>query len=329
MRVLVLGGTRFIGRAIVHELLAHGHEVLLVHRGDHEDPSLTTIPHLHCNRRELARERSVLDAYAPEGVVDTCAMTGPDAEAVLALLATGVRRVALSSVDVYRAFGSVVEETETDLVPIDEDSPLREKALPPRPVASLRGWDYDPGAYEKLQVEAAYRRVGGVALRLPAVFGEHDYQRREEPVLRRVRHGRPVPVGPGTFLWSMGYVGDIAQGVRLALEATGVEGEVFNLCERRTPTVLQRFRRIAEAAGARVEFVPVPEGQLPDDLQVTRSMAQHVLVDASKARRVLRWRESDPDEALRRSVCWHLAHPPEEPDPGFEADDRALAARAW
>jgi nucleoside-diphosphate-sugar epimerase len=32
MRVMVLGGTRFIGAAIVEELHGHGHELLLVHR---------------------------------------------------------------------------------------------------------------------------------------------------------------------------------------------------------------------------------------------------------------------------------------------------------
>jgi len=33
VRVIVLGGTRFIGRAIVEELAAAGHDLLIVHRG--------------------------------------------------------------------------------------------------------------------------------------------------------------------------------------------------------------------------------------------------------------------------------------------------------
>jgi len=40
MRVMVLGGTRFIGAAIVEELAAHGHELLIVHRGEHEPAEL-------------------------------------------------------------------------------------------------------------------------------------------------------------------------------------------------------------------------------------------------------------------------------------------------
>ena len=36
MNVLVIGGTRFIGRAIVEELLQRGHTVTVYHRGWHE-----------------------------------------------------------------------------------------------------------------------------------------------------------------------------------------------------------------------------------------------------------------------------------------------------
>jgi hypothetical protein len=40
---------------------------------------------------------------------------------------------------------------------------------------------------------------------------------------------------------------------------------------------------------------------------------------------VLGWHPGDPEESIRRSVAWHLAHPPAEPDPGFSGDDAALA----
>jgi hypothetical protein len=49
-------------------------------------------------------------------------------------------------------------------------------------------------------------------------------------------------------------------------------------------------------------------------------------VDSSKARDLLGWTETDPHEALVRSVAWHLANPPEDASGDFAADDRALAA---
>ena len=50
---------------------------------------------------------------------------------------------------------------------------------------------------------------------------------------------------------------------------------------------------------------------------------------SSKARDLLGWTETDPHEALQRSVAWHLANPPQQgadADADFSADDRALAA---
>jgi hypothetical protein len=49
-------------------------------------------------------------------------------------------------------------------------------------------------------------------------------------------------------------------------------------------------------------------------------------VGSSKARDLLGWTETDPHEAVARSVAWHLANPPQDADVDFGADDRALAA---
>jgi hypothetical protein len=72
--------------------------------------------------------------------------------------------------------------------------------------------------------------------------------------------------------------------------------------------------------------VRVNDAVLPPDLQNTASIAQHLLANATKAARVLGWTHADPSAGLARSVRWHLANPPAEPDPGFEPDDRALAS---
>ena len=41
---------------------------------------------------------------------------------------------------------------------------------------------------------------------------------------------------------------------------------------------------------------------------------------------VLGWRPTDPAKTIPRSVRWHLAHPPADPDQDFSPDDCALAA---
>jgi nucleoside-diphosphate-sugar epimerase len=313
VRIVVLGGTRFIGLAIVEELLAHGHDVTVVHRGRSEPDELAAITHVHADRMELPP----LDGF--DACVDTSAMTRAHAEAAVRALAAVPRAVVLSSMDVYRAFGSLHDGVETDPVPLTESSPVREKRYPYR--GATEGMD----DYEKLDVEETYLARSGTVLRLPMVHGERDGQRREEPVLRRVRAGRDrIPVGPGTWLTCRGYVRDIASGVRLAVERDS-KGEIFNLCESPTFTVAGWMRAILGIAGSDAELVPVPEDVVPDDLGLTKTIRQHILTDASKAKTALGWTHGDPDDTLRASVEWHLEHPPENASEDFAPDDAALA----
>ena len=327
MRVMVLGGTRFIGAAIVEELHGHGHELLLVHRGEHEpDGAAAVADHLHADRRDLPHLRGAVADFDPEAMVDTCAMSAADAETALAAVGDGTRLLVLSSMDVYRAFGAMLAGAETDALPLDETAPVRPERYPYRghPQLGDQPWAHH---YDKLDVEAAYLPRQATVCRLPMVYGERDYQRREEPLLRRVRAGRPrVPVGAGSWLFTRGYVRDIATGVRLALESDATIAEVLNLGESRTWTMGLWARHVLEAAGSTAELVRVPDVLLPDDLKALGTTPQHLLVDSSKARDLLGWTETDPHQALERSVAWHLANPPQDAGGDFSGDDRALAA---
>ena len=106
MRILVIGGTQFIGPVVVGNLLAAGHEVTVFHRGETEAATLPMVPHLHGDRHRLADYASEFARIAPEVVLDMVAYIERDALAVMETF-TGIARrvVALSSLDVYRAFG--------------------------------------------------------------------------------------------------------------------------------------------------------------------------------------------------------------------------------
>ena len=320
MRVIVIGGTRFIGRATVEELVAHGHAVLVVHRGETEPPDFVSVEHLHISRAALPDARSRLAEFRADAVLDAIALTRADAETALAALPAGIHKVVLSSVDVYRAYTALMTDTESDPLPLNEDSPVRTERYP------YRGQRADMHDYDKLDVEELYLAAGGTGIRLPMVYGPHDRQRREEFILRRVRAGRRrIPFGAGQWLRCAGSVTSMAAGIRLALEQPAVAaGQIFNLADRQTPTIRLWAQHILQAAQFEAELVRVPDSVLPDDLRSTGTVSQHLLADASKARHVLGWEPADPQAGLRRSVEWHLAHPPDEPDPGFEADDRAL-----
>jgi nucleoside-diphosphate-sugar epimerase len=320
VRILLLGGTRFVGRHIAAELAAAGHDLCLAHRGESEPGDLPAAEHAHVDRRHAAALRDVMAGFGPEAVIDCFALTRLDAETALAAAPPSARLLVLSSMDVYRAYSALRRGGEGDPVPLDESSPVRTERYPYR--GKLAGFD----DYEKLDVEEAYLGRGATVCRLPMTYGEHDYQRREEFILRRVRAARPrIPFGAGNWLWSRGYAGDIARGVRLALETDAAAGQVLNLCESRTASIELWARQILHAAGAVAELVRVPDSALPEDLQLTAGVGQHILADPSRARSLLGWDPGDPIAGIRRSVAWHLAHPPPDSEAGFDADDRALA----
>jgi nucleoside-diphosphate-sugar epimerase len=125
VRVIVLGGTWFVGRAITEALTSAGHSVLIVHRGISEPPDLPRVQHLHAERSIWPAHRAAFAAFQADAAVDVSAGNAAGAHAALSALPPGTRLVALSSVEVYRAYEAVRNGTQTDAVPLTEESPLR------------------------------------------------------------------------------------------------------------------------------------------------------------------------------------------------------------
>ncbi|HEY5990758.1 MAG TPA: NAD-dependent epimerase/dehydratase family protein [Streptosporangiaceae bacterium] len=322
MRVVVLGGTQFIGRRITEALVGRGSDVTVIHRGETEPADWVDCRHLHGDRKDFASIAGQVRALRPDAVIDTCALSRADAGAVLPHLPE-TRLVLLSSMDVYRAYELLLAGTEGEPLPLTEESPVRSGRYP------YQDRDESLRDYEKLDVEPNYLQRGGTVLRLAMIYGEHDPQRREEFILRRVRAGRrQIPVGAGSWLWTRCYVGDVATATLATLETPRAVGQIFNVGEPSTSSMLGWVRRILSAAGHEAALIPAPDASLPPDLWPTRNHSQHLLVDSRKARELLNWSPSDQAVSTTTSVRWHLAHPPASEDDDFSADDRALAAAA-
>lgn len=321
---MVLGGTWFLGRRVVERLHERGDEVLVTHRGHSLPHPWVDVEHLLSDRHALAsHSRRILD-FAPQAIVDTCALTGAAVDAVLPVL-PDVPTVVLSSQDVYQAHTGLRDGTSQTPLPITEDSELRRVRYPYRGA----GFDQVPDDYDKLDVEERWDTRGATILRLPLLYGPHDWQAREEPLLRRVRAGRrEIPVGAANLLWTRAHVEDVATGVLAALDTRAADGRIFNLGETRTWPLATWFRQILDAAGSDAELVRVSDDSLPSDMALSAAQAQHLLVSVTRAQQVLDWRPSDPPERVRDSVHWHIQHPPAGTtwtQADTAADDNALA----
>lgn len=115
MRILVLGGTIFVGRHLVARALARGHEVTLFHRGQH-GPEL--FPGAHHILGDRATDLDRLKGQSWDAVVDTCGYVPRITRASAQALAGAVGHYTfISTVSVYR---------DMERGPVDESCPLAE-----------------------------------------------------------------------------------------------------------------------------------------------------------------------------------------------------------
>jgi hypothetical protein len=106
MRILVIGGTGFLGTPLVRQLVAMDHQVAVFHRGQ-------TVPHLPDGVSHLLGDRDHLPEHAdelrrlrPDVVIDMIAYYEAHALGLLEVfLGVAGRAVVLTSGDVYRAYG--------------------------------------------------------------------------------------------------------------------------------------------------------------------------------------------------------------------------------
>lgn len=149
MKLLMLGGTKFLGRATVEEALARGHEVTLFNRGE-TNPEL--FPEVEKLRGDREDDLSALEGRAWDTVVDPSGFVPHVVRVSAELLADAVQHyVFVSSVSVYDKHSGVNTENSplgdlgdwpVDELIRDEDGPGNYgplKALCEREVAEVFG----------------------------------------------------------------------------------------------------------------------------------------------------------------------------------------------
>lgn len=334
-RVLVIGGTRFIGLHAIRALLEAGCEVAVFHRGTSENAGMPHVQHLHGDRRELLSYVRDFERFTPDVVLDMVALSRSDAvDTMLAFTGLAGRLVAVSSQDVYLAYDILRKRTQQAPVPqpMTEDAPLRDQLYPYR---GLFPADSRMHSYDKIPVEQTYLGepdLPGTVLRLPAVYGPDDYQHRTFPYLKRMVDGRRwilLDQQGAQWRWSRTFVGNAAAAITRAVMDDRARRRVYNVAEPTVMTEAGWVSAIGSAFGWSGEIVPLPGEDLPPHLRdEDLNFAQDLVADTARIRDELEYREPvEPDEAIRRTVKWELANMPDELAPhrfDYAAENAAL-----
>ena len=326
MRVLILGGTKFVGPYVVRQLAGLGHELIIFHRGETETNLPSSVHHVHGDFARFADYVDALCALSPEVVLDMVPFREEDTERVKAFEGVAHRVVAISSQDVYRAYGRLwrTEPGPPDPMPLTEDSPLREKL-------SERGLDYNKTAVERMVMGGM--NLPATILRLPATHGPGDSQHRLFFYIKRMDDGRPAIIldeAAANWRWARGYVEDVAYAIALAVTNERAAGRIYNVAYEKTFTGAEWAQQIARNVGWKGEVLVLPSDQLPPDLRSSKfDLSQQYVVDSSRIRKELGYTEVVQfDVALRRTIEWERANPPAKVDPNefnYDAEDAVLS----
>ncbi|HKW97410.1 MAG TPA: NAD-dependent epimerase/dehydratase family protein [Bryobacteraceae bacterium] len=322
MRILVIGGTGFIGRYVVEGLILRGHHVTVYHRGRSQAGRQAAAGEILGDRTDLPNHIREFERLAPEIVLDTIPSSGRQAEALMnTFRGIAGRVVALSSQDVYRACGILhgLEPGPLQPLPLTEDSDLRTRlnTYPPETVRALKeifAWLDDE--YDKIPVEQAVMgdsQLPGTVLRLPMVYGPGDPLHRCFPILKRIDDGRRailIPEDAARWRGPRGYVENVAAGIVLAVTAPDAAGRIYNLAEPEAFSEIEWAEKICHAARWHGTVIAVPADEAPAHLRVRSRYEQYWVVNSDRIRRELGYSEPVASEvALERTIVWERANP--------------------
>ncbi len=217
MKVLVFGGTRFNGLALVQELQRTGHAVTVLNRGQSPAQLPRGVRELRGDRNDEALMREALAGQDFDVAFDVSGYTLPQVQTAVNLLMGRVAHYIFAS--------STVGYATSKLLPIRESH------------ADLRTAQQNDYARNKLDCEDylfnLHRTNGFPASTVPfsMVFGPHNIiPDREQRMFTRLLLGRPILIpGDGTSVGMVGHVDDQARGMRMMMANPITFGKRYNL----------------------------------------------------------------------------------------------------
>ncbi len=305
VNILVMGGTRFVGKPLVAQLLSQGHALTLFTRG--RNPVPAGVEHL-CGDRGTPEGLAALEGRRFDVIVDSSGRTLEDSRAVVERTGAPAHRfVYVSSAGVY---------ADSELWPLHEDSPTDPQ--------SRHSGKLDTEAW--LQAE----KIPFTSFRPTYIVGAGNYNPVERWFFDRIVHGRPVPLpGDGQTITQLGHVNDLATAMALSLGVDAAANRIYNCSSAQGISFRGLVHAAARACGKDPASVEIrsfdPAGLDPKARKAFPLRLAHFLTDIHRVQRELAWTpQYDVAQALAESYSNDYAlRPPASPD--FSSDEALLA----
>lgn len=310
MRVLIMGGTRFIGVYLTKLLVSQGHEVVLFNRGNKPAPveSVTTI---QGDRKDAAQLKAALSGESFDAIFDNNGREQSDTQPLVELFGDQVQHfVYVSSAGVY----------------------LKSDEMP-----HVEGDAVDPNSRHKGKFATedylAAQNVPFTSVRPVYIYGPQNYNDVEAWFFDRIVRDRPVPIpGSGMALTQMGHVADLAAAMAAVLGNETAIGQIYNISGDKAVTFDGLAKACAIAAGkdpANLQLVHYDPKAFDFGKQKAFPMrVQHFFTDTHKAKTELDWApQFDLVSGLKDSFTNDfMASGRHQADADFSLDEQILAA---
>jgi nucleoside-diphosphate-sugar epimerase len=324
MKVLVIGGTQFIGRLLVEELVKAGQDVTILHRKPKHDFG-RRVENIMADRNDAEAMKDVLATRRFEVVFDNAydferGTTAAQVEATVRACANDrlSRYIFMSSV---AAYGDGLNHKESDPLAPDyhSDPYVRHKATTERLLFRMHSQSGLPV----------------VTFRPPFVYGPNTNYYREQFFWDRLRAGRPIIIpGDGHRLMQFAFVSDVAQAMVRSMTEPRAEGEAFNIGDTKPLTQVEVVEKLARVANTEATLVRVPR----DVIQQAGGNAMNepyyfgeyfdlppITMNIGKVTRVLKMKLTPFEVGLKDTYRWYTRnHKPRTA--GFEFDDKVLSS---
>lgn len=197
MKILILGGTIFLGRHLVETALASGHEITLFNRGQHGPDLYPQVEHLRGDRWS---DLDVLAGRTWDAVIDTSGYIPSSVRASARRLAGAVGQyVFISSISVYNDVSVIGVDESAPVSPITQEQ-LREveQVVPPTKGIIARVYGELYGGLKALCEQAAEETMPGRTLNIRPglIVGPYDHSDRFTYWVMRLARGGEI-LAPG------------------------------------------------------------------------------------------------------------------------------------
>ncbi|NJN73570.1 MAG: NAD-dependent epimerase/dehydratase family protein [Limnothrix sp. RL_2_0] len=309
MRILIIGGTRFIGVYLTELLLKAGHEVVLFNRGNHPAPDGVT--QICGDRQDPAQLKAKLSGESFDAIFDNNSRELAHTQPLVEIFAGKVKHfVYVSSAGVY--------------LPTTQ---------PPHREADA----VDPNSRHKGKHETetylAASDIPWTSIRPTYIYGSKNYNDLDAWFFDRIVRNRPILIpGNGQFITQFGHVYDLATAMVAVLGNEKASGQIYNISGDRFVTFTGLAQACATAAGRSPNDVELiyydPAAHNFGKRKAFPVRSQHFMADISKALNDLDWQPKyDLIAGLKESFANdYLASGRDKKEIDFSTDDQILKA---